>query len=44
MTKEEAIMELFRLKSTFSDLSIHIYDDNDKLRGRIDRKKPPSES
>jgi hypothetical protein len=43
MTKEEAIMELFKLKSAFNDLSIVIYDDNDKLRGRIERKKPPSE-
>jgi hypothetical protein len=44
MTKEEAIVELFRLSNAFKNLSILIYDEHDKLRGRILRKKPPSES
>jgi hypothetical protein len=43
MTREEATMRLFQLNKTFSDLSILIYDENDKLRGRIQRKKPPNE-
>jgi hypothetical protein len=43
MSKEEAIMELFLLSKTFNNLSILVYDDSDKLRGKIARKKPPSE-
>jgi hypothetical protein len=43
MTKEQAIMELFQLNETFNDLSILIYDEHDKLRGKIQRKKPSSE-
>jgi hypothetical protein len=43
LTKEEAIMSLFHLSKTFSELSILIYDDNDKLRGQIKGKKPPNE-
>jgi len=36
MSKEEAIMQLLQLRGAFNDLSILIYDDEDKLRGKID--------
>jgi hypothetical protein len=41
MTKEEATFRLFQLNKTFRDLSILVYDEHDKLRGQIPRKKPP---
>jgi hypothetical protein len=39
MTKEAAIIELFKLSNAFNDLSIQVYDDYDKLRKVIVRKK-----
>jgi hypothetical protein len=39
MTKEAAIIELFKLSNAFNELSIQAYDDNDKLRKVIARKK-----
>lgn len=38
MTKEEAIKRYFELKADFKDLCILIYDDNDRLCGRIPKK------
>jgi hypothetical protein len=43
MSKEAAYVELFKLSNTFNDLSIQAYDENDKLRKVIARKKPTSE-
>jgi hypothetical protein len=42
MSKEEAIIELFKLSNAFNNLSIQAYDDNDKLLKVIARKKPPN--
>ncbi|QGQ95849.1 hypothetical protein EHS13_13660 [Paenibacillus psychroresistens] len=43
MTKEAAIIELFKMSNAFNGMSIHVYDFNDKLRKVIARKKPPNE-
>ncbi|MBP1992753.1 hypothetical protein [Paenibacillus eucommiae] len=40
MTKEEAIMELFNLRGSFTDLSILIVDEETgKIKGEIKNKK-----
>ncbi|MDB5056181.1 MAG: hypothetical protein JWM44_4231 [Bacilli bacterium] len=44
MSKEEAIIQLLQMSKDFRGLCILIYDDNDKLRGQIPRKKPLNES
>lgn len=38
LTREEAITKYFELKADFKDLCILIYDENDKLCGRIPKK------
>lgn len=39
MTKEEALLKLMELKGAFNDLCILIYDERDRLVGRIPKKK-----
>jgi hypothetical protein len=39
MTKEEALLQYFEMSKEIKDLVILIYDENDKLRGQIPKRK-----
>lgn len=39
MQREEALLKLMELKGAFNDLCILIYDERDRLIGRIPKKK-----
>lgn len=38
LSKEEALKQYFELKASFKDLCILIYDEKDRLCGRIPKK------
>jgi hypothetical protein len=39
MTKEEALLQYFELSESVKGIVILIYDENDKLKGQIPKKK-----